>query len=61
MKPEFSRKIFEKKYLNIKFRENSPGGPELFNADRRTDRQIGMAKLIVELLFAILRTRLKKL
>jgi hypothetical protein len=46
MKLEFSRKIFEK-YSNIKFHENRPVEAELFHADRRTDRQIGMVKLIV--------------
>jgi len=46
MKLEFSRKIFEK-YSNIKFHENRPVAAELFNADRRMDKQIDMAKLIV--------------
>jgi hypothetical protein len=43
---EFSRQIFEKAKISnfIKIR---PVGAELFHADRQTDRQTGMTKLIV--------------
>ena len=47
MELEFSRQIFEiySQVLNlIKIR---PVGPELFHAERRTDRQIDMTELIV--------------
>jgi len=37
MKLEFSRQTFEK-YWNIKFHDNALGGAELFNEDRRTDK-----------------------
>ena len=42
MKTEFSRQIFEK-YSNIKFRENSSVGAQLFHADGQAD----MTKLII--------------
>jgi hypothetical protein len=37
MKLEFSRKIFEKKYLDTKFRGNSSVGAEMFHTE--TNRQ----------------------
>jgi len=47
MKLELSRQVFEK-YSDIKINENpSIGGPDLFHAYRRTDRQTDMTKLIV--------------
>jgi len=35
------------KYFNIKFHENLPAGAERYHADRRTDGQTNMTKLIV--------------
>ena len=46
MKFEFSRHIFEK-YLNIKFRYIRLAGGEFFYADRWTDGEIDVTKLIV--------------
>jgi hypothetical protein len=45
MEVEFSRQLF-KKYSNISFIKTSPVGAELFQADRRTDGQTDMTKLI---------------
>ena len=37
----------EKKYSNIKFHENLSSGSRLFHAERRTDRQTDITKLVV--------------
>jgi hypothetical protein len=60
MKLKLSRQIFEK-YLNNKLHENPPCESRVFpcgRTHRRVDGQKDMTKLIK--LFAILRTRLKK-
>ena len=57
MKLEFSGKILEK-YQNSKFHAIRPVGADLFHAEKRTDGQTDMKKLIVH--FEILRTRLKQ-
>ena len=46
MELEFSRHIFEK-YSNTNLMKIRPVEAELFNAERRTDRQTGMTKLMV--------------
>ena len=49
MKPEFSRQIFQK-YSNINFHENTSSGSRVVaceGTDGQTDRQTGMANLIV--------------
>jgi hypothetical protein len=48
LKLEFSPQIFEE-YFNIKFHEILPVGFEIFHADRRTDRQSDVTKLIFAL------------
>jgi hypothetical protein len=47
MKLEFSRQIFEK-YSDVNLKKIRPVEAELFHADRQTDGQTDMAKLIVD-------------
>jgi hypothetical protein len=47
MKLEFSRQIFEKKNLNIKFNQNPSSGSRVVPCgQRQTDRQADMTNLI---------------
>jgi hypothetical protein len=50
MKLEFSRPIFEKKAQISSFIKIRPVGAELFHADRQTNGQTDMAKLLVAFL-----------